>query len=153
MKAIVLLSVICLCLQPLRAEEPKPKFVYKPNVISVMIGGAFGQSYEVTYDGRELRYYSAKDFFELKTVKPVVIKPTDEQWQTFFDELEKSRVWEWKRDYFDPNTADGTSWRAFVSYPTRDARDLVSSGSNAYPSDFKAFLAAVRKLIGGRKFE
>jgi hypothetical protein len=153
MKPFALLAVIWMFLQPIRAEEPKPKFVQKPTVMSVLIGGAFGQSYEVTYDERELRYYSAKNFFELKTTKPVIIKPTDQQWQTFFDELERMKAWKWKRDYTNPNVHDGVSWRAFISYETRDARDLVSRGSNAFPTDFKAFLAAVRNLIGDRKFE
>ena len=153
MKTFALLSIVWMFLQPIHAEEQKPKFVYKPTVMSVMIGGAFGQSYEVTYDQRELRYYSAKNFFALKTATPVVIKPTDEQWQAFFDELEKRKVWKWKRDYTNPDVHDGIYWRAFISYETRDARDLVSSGSNAYPTDFKAFLAAVRKLIGEKTFE
>jgi len=118
-----------------------------------MIGGAFGESYEITYDERQLRYYSAKTFLVLQAKKPVIIKPTDKQWQTFFEDLERIKAWKWKRDYTNPNEHDGTSWRAFISYETREPRDLVSSGSNAYPKDFDAFLAAIRKLIGGKKFQ
>ena len=153
MKTLTFLSIVWLLLQPLHAEDQKPTFVDKPTVMSVMIGGAFGQSYEVTYDGRELRYYSAKNFFDLKTKKARVIKPTDAQWQSFSDELERINAWKWKRDYTNPKMHDGVSWRAIVSYETSDARDLVSYGSNSYPPDFKAFLAAIQKLIGGKKFE
>jgi hypothetical protein len=152
-KTLALLAVVWIFIQPIRAGEPKPNFVQKPTIMSVMIGGAFGQSYEVTYDERELRYYSAKNFFELRTTKPIIIKPSNEQWQTFFDELERMKAWKWKRDYTNPNVDDGVSWRAFISYETRDARDLVSRGSNAFPTDFKAFLAAVRKVIADKKFE
>lgn len=153
MKTLTLLSIVWLLLQPLHAADPKPTLADKPTVMSVMIGGAFGRSYEVTYDGRELRYYAVKNFFDLKTKKAVVIKPTDAQWQALFDELERIKAWKWKRDYTNPNVFDGTSWRAIVSYETSDPCDLVSYGSNSYPPDFKAFLAAIQKLIGGKKFE
>jgi hypothetical protein len=154
MKTLTIFAIIWMFLQPLRgADEPKPRFVQKPTLISLMIGGAFGPSYEVTYDQRELRYYAAKDFFTLRKARPIIIRPTGEQWQAFFNELEKRKAWKWRRNYTNPDVQDGTSWRAFISYETRDARDLVSSGSNAYPADFKMFLAAVRSLIGGRAFE
>ena len=153
MKTFLLLFLLCLCLPTLGAGEAKPTSVHKPDVMSVMIGGAFGQSYQITYDERELRYYAARNFFELKTAQPVVIQPTDREWQTFYVELERLNAWKWQRHYLNPTVADGTSWRAVVSYPTREARDVVSTGSNAYPPGFKPFLAAVRKLIGGKKFE
>jgi hypothetical protein len=154
MISLSLLALLSLFAPQLRAEDPKPNtIVYRPVAMSVMIGGAFGKSYEITYDERKLRYYSAKNFFELKATKAVVVEPTEEQWQEFFDALEEQKVWKWKRRYENTAIADGTSWRAVISYPTRDPRDVVSSGSNAYPPNFKAFLAAVRKLIGERKFE
>ena len=153
MKTFLLLFLLCLCLPTLPAGETKPTSVHKPNVISVMIGGAFGQSYEITYDERELRYYAARNFFELKTARPVVIHPSDREWQAFFGELERLKAWKWQRHYLNPTVADGTYWRAVVTYSTREARDVVSTGSNAYPPGFKPFLAAIRKLIGGKKFE
>ena len=83
MKTFLLLFLLCLCLPTLGAGEAKPTSVHKPDIMSVMIGGAFGQSYQITYDERELRYYAARNFFELKTAQPVVIQPTDREWQTF----------------------------------------------------------------------
>jgi hypothetical protein len=40
-----------------------------------------------------------------------------------------------------------------IIYPTEQPRELVSSGSNAYPPNFDKFLRAVRKLIGGKTFK
>jgi hypothetical protein len=146
--ALMVLSMACV------PASPQGKaFVWKPEVISLRVGGAFGPSYEVTYDRRELRYYAAKNMFGLRDAKPVVIRPTDAQWDAFFSELDRLDVWGWKRRYEDPQIADGTSWRAVIVYSTQQPRALVSSGSNAYPANFGAFRQAVRKLIGDRKFE
>jgi hypothetical protein len=126
--------------------------VIKPEVISVEIGGMYGASYEITYDRRTLRYYSGQNGFLPEKAKPTIIKPSDEQWQAFFDELDQMNAWKWKRYYINPKEHDGTAWSVVVSYPLQGSRDVLSSGSNAYPPNFQQFLAAVRKLIGGREF-
>src|SRR6187402_603647 len=101
------------------ASQGKAAFVWKPDVISIMIGGAFGESFEVTFDQRELRYYSAKSMFELREAAPVVVRPADKQWETFFDDLDRAEVWTWKGRYENPKIADGTTWRAVIVYGTQ----------------------------------
>jgi hypothetical protein len=151
-RALVAALLVVLALCAPAAPQDKVAFVWKPNVISTQIGGAFGQSYEVTFDRRELRYYSAKNMFELGETKAVVVRPTDKQWEAFFDDLDRLDVWSWKGRYDNPGVADGTSWSAVIVYQTQKRRALVSSGSNAYPENFKGYLSAVRKLIGDREF-
>ncbi len=118
---LVAALLVILALGVPAAPQDKAAFVWKPNVISTQIGGAFGQSYEVTFDRRELRYYSAKNMFELSETKAVVMRPTDKQWEAFFDELDRLDVWSWKGRYDNPGVADGTSWTCRHRVPDAEA--------------------------------
>ena len=149
------LIAIILVLVPSCAEVSTAsgyKFVQKPEFMSLRIGGAFGKSFEIIYDRRELRYFAADNQFLLSEAKPVLIKPSDQEWEDFFKKLDSLKVWKWKRHYIDPDMSDGTTWEAFISYSFLEPKDLISYGSNAYPPDFRSFLSAVSKLIGGRDF-
>lgn len=152
MKNLLPILLIAFLTAPCLRAEPE-KYVIKPEIMRLFIGGFEGPSYEVLYDGRELRYYAADNMFALRTAKPKIIKPSPEQWQAFFDELEALHVWSWKDRYEDPGTADGTVCSSIIVYPTRDRRALVSSGSNQFPDNYPDFLKTVRKLIGDLPFE
>lgn len=152
MKALGLFFLAFTFTHCLAADTPTQKYVRKPEVMSVRIGGAFGQSYEIAYDRRELRYYEATSSFLIREAKAKIIRPSEEEWQAFYDDLERIKAWKWKRYYEQPEIQDGTVWSAVIVYASRAPHDVVSSGSNAYPPNFQDFLAAVQKLIGGKTF-
>src|SRR5216684_2807734 len=116
MKTFLPLVTLLVCAELVAAQQAKTNPAPRPQVMSIVIGGVFGPSYEITYDRREIRYYAAEEMSKLTTSKPVVVKPTEGQWQTFLDELKRLNVWTWKRQYEDPKVEDGTYWRAVVSY-------------------------------------
>ena len=124
-----------------------------PRILQAMIGGFSGESYELIYDGRVLRYYKAQNMFDLKRVEPEVIAISDQAWSAFFAELDSIGVWRWKRKYVDSEVMDGTIWSLTIVYDTQQDRSLVSFGSNRYPEDFRRLLSALAKLADGRDFK
>jgi hypothetical protein len=135
------------------SQDKNDAIVLRPQIMRLFIGSFNGQSYEVLYDGRELRYYSAPNMFSLKSTKPVIIKDNPKAWQAFFSAMDNIGVWAWKDRYEDPKIADGTVWSIVLVYNTQQRRALVNSGSNAQPDNFPAFLRAVSSLIENNRFE
>ena len=107
------------------------KYVSRPNVVKLFIGGAFGPSYEVLSDGFTVRYKKGNNMFLLKTKKGINLTPSLKQWSDFLNTLDSIDAWNWKPRYANTNILDGTSWRFIMVDP--DKRIINSSGSNAYP--------------------
>jgi hypothetical protein len=76
--------------------------------------------------------------------------PTAVGWSAFRRQLDRFDVWRWSALYANFDVMDGTSWHVELRYPDQGIR---SSGNSNYPPNFKAFLLAVRALIGGREFQ
>jgi hypothetical protein len=121
--------------------------------MQVFIGGHSGVSYEIIYDGRELKYYKAKNMHALVEAAPEVVSISDEKWEAFLKSLDGISVWKWKRHYIDLDASDGTTWSCAIVYDTQKERAVVSYGSNGYPKDFAEFLSAVSALVDGREFK
>jgi len=81
----------------------------------------------------------------------LVLSPTKEQWNKFWQDLDKLKVWEWDKGYYDKQWVDGTDWKINIFY--NKEKNIISAGSNNFPKGFKKFLKAVRKLIGKLEFE
>lgn len=89
--------------------------------------------------------------------EPFTVRPTAEQWQEFWQAVERARVWEWQREYYNV-VLDGTGWSLKLHWAGKRIR---SEGSNGFPlnnemeyepdSEFGIFEAAVRQLVGSRK--
>lgn len=144
---VAILLSSCSTLYTELVGDDKPR-VLTPTIMKLSIGGPWSQSFEVTYDGRKLHYYSANTMFNLKSTKPVVIRPSDNKWDKFLNSLDNAKVWTWERDYQKRGSFDGTFWKAIIVYQTNPKRDLIATGNNAYPAEFDNFLAAVRDLVG-----
>jgi hypothetical protein len=138
------------------AEEPG--IVAQPTRLEAYIGGLFGDSFRVTFDGKNLAYHArtreSDDILGIASPVDQTIAVTASQanWQAFRRDLDNAHVWDWKQRYDNKTIADGTQWRLIVTYTDRT---ISSAGSNAYPPEkqFQAFLVAVSRLVGNRAFE
>jgi hypothetical protein len=121
------------------------------------------RSYSVELRGKGLHYRVIKEGGEPNVEK--VVTPTEEQWESFWKEVENARLWSWSKEYYNYDVKDGTSWFVEISYR---GRSIKSRGSNSYPSEgdvsnphpdaeysqpFRAVLRGVRNLLGGLEFE
>jgi hypothetical protein len=93
----------------------------------------------------------------------LTITPTAQQWQEFRRALEDLNVWQWQSQFINYDVFDGTAWSFSIEYIDRG---LTARGSNGYPDDlgkfskeieptktFRAYLAAVQRLLGGKDFK
>lgn len=127
---------------------------------SARVGGFLGSSYTVELRDGALVYTSREGGGELITTTP---RPTAAQWREFRRTLDDLKVWQWRADYSNHGVADGTQWSLDIAYADHS---LTTGGSNNYPdvngktsdsSDYTAafnrYLAAVKKLLGGKNFQ
>lgn len=128
--------------------------VMRPSVIEVSIGGFLGASYrvELESDGALLYRHNPKTLTSEPGTRTRRIRVGDDQWREFRRVMDEVNVWVWKKEYIDPNVADGTQWSLRLEYA--DA-SVFSRGSNAFPEqqDFERFRVAVEMLLGGREFK
>jgi len=82
---------------------------------------------------------------------PEIITPSDEDWGCAIHALEVLGVGRWKARYEHPelDVCDGTTWSLVIDSPRLTVN---SSGDEVYPRRFRAVLAVVRELLGGRDF-
>ena len=124
-----------------------------PALFLVSIGGYMGASFSIENSGNTLLYKCYDYGYELKTTEEIV--PTLQEWRSFRCALDEIGIWEWEAEYSDPGILDGTSWKVEIGWGNKA---ISSRGRNDYPggdydsSEFKAFIRAVQRLIGGRKF-
>ena len=133
-----------------------------PKRFKAFIGGFLGASYriELRDDGILECKNSGRRSGDAEHTK---IKPTLAEWREFRAALDALNVWKWQPEFSSNGVADGTQWSLDIAYADRA---LTSQGSNNYPDAhgkpnrkpemtpaFSGYLAAVRKLTGGRSFE
>ncbi|HEV7404142.1 MAG TPA: hypothetical protein VGO11_14475 [Chthoniobacteraceae bacterium] len=142
MKLLLFFTLLATMLGTAPAAEP----ARLPQKLSLYIGhyGPGGRTHVDLVDGA-LRYKVVKS--QKETVE--TITPTAEQWTAFGLALDALKVWDWKKTYEIPSE-DGTQWSATI---IEEGHRLESTGNNAYPPDFKKYLAAVKALLGGRQFD
>ena len=173
-----LLPVCALASAP--SQSADETLIDRPSAMRLSIGGIVGPSFVVELKDGILVYRSSKRGFPSKRNPADVsrrIKPTAEQWEQFWAALDEVRIWEWNAKYVERRISCGTHWGIVIRSP---ARQIVSSGSNSYPSDgddmrptrvrartgilsdeafvknsqrFRKYLRAVRELLGGLAFD
>lgn len=135
-----------------------------PTRFTAGIGGFLGASYSVELRDGALLYtsYTALEGGR-REQKQETLTPTAAQWRDFRRTLDALKVWQWRTNYPNHGVSDGTQWTLDIAYADRS---LTTRGDNNYPdgtrkpsgSDnstktFKRYLAAIRKLLGGKNFE
>lgn len=139
------------------AAEPSPV----PKDFSTTIGGFLGTSYRLEWHGGVLTYTTSGG--GQSNAKRTDITPSEAQWREFRLALDGLKVWQWRAEYPNDSTRDGTQWSLDITYADRA---IKSHGSNCYPEAsgkpngkpeptkaFQSYLDAVQKLIGGKSFQ
>jgi len=127
-----------------------------PKVLEASIGGFAGPLYSVKLDGNVLNY---KSLIVGETMQEEVacILPTPQEWQNFWETMDKLDVWSWSKQYDNKDIVDGIQW----SFKIKVGKKKMSArGSNSYPPDvifdqtaqFKNFCDAISLLLGGKDF-
>jgi hypothetical protein len=111
--------------------------------IEAFIGGYFGTSYtfKVEFDRSEVIWEASGDNFE----PALMIQMDIESMNTFREALSKCRILDWKKEYIDPDTIDGTQWSLDIEL---EDRSIHINGSNTYPKEWKRFCKVIQKLTG-----
>jgi len=71
--------------------------------------------------------------------------PDNNSWKKFWEEIEKIDIWNWEKSYVNYNVLDGCDWSIEIKY---NNKKIKSSGSNAWPENFKGFTQALEDLTG-----
>lgn len=127
---------------------------YLPQQFDIAIGGCFGPSFTVRLVGDKISYEKSAGLYSL--ADSVEISPTAEQWARFWEQIDEIGVWQWSREYENPEL-EGAHWYIHMR---SGERSVTSEGDTAFPGscesaepteEFKRFLAALSELIGGRE--
>lgn len=139
------------------ADEPSQV----PTRFTARIGGFLGASYSIElHDGALFYTFSERG---QRNQQHATLTPTAAQWREFRQTLDDLKIWQWRADYPRQGTVDGTQWMLDIAYADHA---LTARGDNNYPDasgkpngkpepseTFHRYLAAIRKLIGGKSFD
>lgn len=130
-----------------------------PTRFEASVGGHFGSSYSVGWEGGRLVYDAVEWWDGSRSDERVAahtrrfLRPSGAQWRRFNENLDRLEAWAWERQYRSP-VLDGTLWE--VAIEVSDMR-LRTAGVNAYPpggkseptTEFRGLLRGIRTLLGG----
>lgn len=121
----------------------------KPNKFFIAIGGFTGTSYQLELKSGKLIYTEFRSGYE--KIGDKIFRPKAEQWEAFWQVADDMDIWNWKKEYRNPEMLDGTSWRVRIKFKDKE---MDSQGSNNSPDGGKLpkFLSAVRQLINNESF-
>ena len=132
-----------------------------PKHFSASIGGFLGSSYQLELHGDTLTYTASGRGH--RDSQRATVTPTPAQWREFREALDALKVWQWRANYPTNGTVDGTQWALDIAYSDHA---LKTQGSNNYPDSagkpngtpeptkaFNLYLAAIKKLTGGKTFQ
>lgn len=66
--------------------------------------------------------------------------------KAFLKTLSKIKITQWKEKYPNPGIMDGTNWGLTIRFG--NTKKFSSSGSNAFPEQWKAFCNTIEDLLG-----
>ena len=105
-----------------------------PLKLTAAIGGYFGPSSRIEWDGKDLFYlYNPSAHAGEPGTEKTLIDVSETDWIKFHSTLDAIDVWNWEERYEDPRIMDGTSWIFEAVYSDKS---MKSSGSNSFPKRF-----------------
>ena len=110
--------------------------------------GAFSEGFDRVYLEDSTLYHEQPNHPDEPPQSLLVIekvKLMEDQINFFWNKLNELQVWNWKKDYFDPDVMDGTEWRLKIIRPKKS--QLKVEGQNAYPDNFDDFLKLLNSYI------
>jgi hypothetical protein len=152
-------ATLSLLMGPFAASAEEAALI--PARFTARIGGFLGATYDIELrrDGVSYTKFGAGH----RKPSVTIIRPTTAQWGEFRLALDELRVWQWRSEYPNTGTRDGTQWALDIAYGDRA---LKTMGDNNYPTAagkpnrkpqmteaFGRYLAAVEKLLGGKTFK
>ena len=121
-------------------------YSYKEMRFDFFIGGYFGTNQKVVKDGNDLLCYESLYPVDQSEVSRISLL-NNPKWERIVEFLQ---ICDWRNEYVEEGVCDGTQW-------TLNANDsdiqLDCYGSNAYPSNFKAFVDLLNSLMTSHDFE
>ncbi|MBN2858453.1 MAG: hypothetical protein JXN63_08635 [Candidatus Delongbacteria bacterium] len=111
-----------------------------PEVFRLTISSFYGRSFTLLLRDGKLLYHSTRPTEEITR------DPSGEDWDRFWKETVRLKIWVWKKEYVDKSSSDGASWSINIEVGKLKLR---SYGSNIRPDNFEEFLESVRKLVPG----
>jgi len=108
-----------------------------------------------SYDVEKLTLEGGKVTFERCDIfndSDLVISksPSDSQWNEFLDNLNKLKIWNWKKNYLNQGAVGGSSWHLSI---TTTLDKIESGGDTEWPSNFNDLLKSINKLMGIEVFK
>ena len=76
--------------------------------------------------------------------------PSDSQWDEFLDNLNKLKIWNWKKNYRNQGAFGGSSWHLSI---LTTLHEIESRGDTEWPPNFNGFLKSINKLMRIEVFE
>ena len=115
---------------------------FKTEVLNFSIGGFSGDYERIIWQNDKLYHYFERNFLEED-----FIIPSAKDWEDFWNEVDKLKVWDWRKDYHNDDVLDGTQWELMIKREGKRKRRIF--GSNMYPEPkgtFISFIKALNKL-------
>lgn len=130
-------------------------YLEEPRVFRASVGGFFGPSFSVEWQGDQLVYKCREGTEERGRLQ---VRPTVARWRRFWDACDRIGVWSWPRSYSSSGLVkDGRGWELEIDSLRGSVR---SEGDNAYPpggdldetKEFRTLCRAISSLVGPPPF-
>ena len=110
--------------------------------LNFFIGGFSGDNIKIKSNGNELEV-EMSDNPSPNSINFYSYLIDNNQWQEFWDEIDKQGIWNWKKSYSDNTILDGTQWELHLE---KDGKIKKIWGSNDYPENFDIFIKSINKI-------
>ncbi|HIA28384.1 MAG TPA: hypothetical protein EYN79_09810 [Planctomycetes bacterium] len=107
-----------------------------PDTLNAVIGSFELPSWRVAWERKRLIWQSMGPEYEVLVEEE--IKPADEEWLAFWEELDQIQVWDWDSYYFNRSDGENSVISWGIQILLNDGRMIDSSGSNAVPGETRA---------------
>ena len=117
--------------------------LYLPEEFRITTSTFNGRSFTLVIRDKKLLYHASRPD------ERITRDPAENDWDKFWKETVKLKIWLWKKSYVDKGSSDGQNWSVKIK---TGKMFLHSYGSGEFPENYEEFLVAIRKLIGGLEF-
>ena len=117
--------------------------VSSPEEFRITSSSFYSRSFTILIRDQKLLYHASRPEEKLIRI------PADEDWDKFWKETVKLKIWLWQKSYVNRGSSDGQNWSVKIKI---GKMKLHSYGSGEFPENYQEFLKALKKLVGGLEF-